>query len=216
MSLAASVTLRRRNSIFPALALLSRSKCRASDIVARRWAYKAIPDQRREGDLHASVSCRCVRNSHSRREIATHDARFRGRGHSDRPFRAIPSAGRRTRRTPARTARQGTIGCLRHPDADWGEVVVAFIVGTVNPAELDAHLLERIARFKRPKRYVFVDELPKTATARCSNGNCAPGWRDAHAHVDQPANRNSDTTITKVPARRIGRYQHQFGLSPLH
>ena len=49
------------------------------------------------------------------------------------------------------------------PDADWGEVVVAFIVGTVNPAELDAHLLERVARFKRPKRYVFVDELPKNS-----------------------------------------------------
>ena len=49
------------------------------------------------------------------------------------------------------------------PDPDWGEVVVAFIVGTVVPAELDAHLLERIARFKRPKRYEFVDELPKNS-----------------------------------------------------
>ena len=29
--------------------------------------------------------------------------------------------------------------------------------------ELDAHLLERIARFKRPKRYLFVDELPKNS-----------------------------------------------------
>jgi fatty-acyl-CoA synthase len=49
------------------------------------------------------------------------------------------------------------------PDADWGEVVVAFIVGDVAPAELDAHLLDRIARFKRPKRYEFVDELPKNS-----------------------------------------------------
>lgn len=49
------------------------------------------------------------------------------------------------------------------PDAEWGEAVVAFIVGAVEPADLDAHLLERIARFKRPKRYVFVDELPKNA-----------------------------------------------------
>lgn len=49
------------------------------------------------------------------------------------------------------------------PDSEWGEVVVAFIVGAVEPAALDAHLLERIARFKRPKRYVFVDELPKNA-----------------------------------------------------
>ena len=33
----------------------------------------------------------------------------------------------------------------------------------VDPADLDAHLLERIARFKRPKRYEFVDELPKNS-----------------------------------------------------
>ncbi len=49
------------------------------------------------------------------------------------------------------------------PDAEWGEIVVAFIVGTVEPAALDAHLLQRIARFKRPKRYEFVDELPKNS-----------------------------------------------------
>ena len=50
-----------------------------------------------------------------------------------------------------------------HPTTEWGEVVVAFIVGTATAAELDAHLLERIARFKRPKRYLFVDELPKNS-----------------------------------------------------
>jgi long-chain acyl-CoA synthetase len=53
------------------------------------------------------------------------------------------------------------------PDAEWGEVVVAFVVPrpgmTPSEAALDAHCLERIARFKRPKRYVFVDELPKNA-----------------------------------------------------
>jgi acyl-CoA synthetase (AMP-forming)/AMP-acid ligase II len=49
------------------------------------------------------------------------------------------------------------------PDAEWGEIVVAFIVGTAEPDELDAHLLERIARFKRPKRYLFVDALPKNS-----------------------------------------------------
>jgi acyl-CoA synthetase (AMP-forming)/AMP-acid ligase II len=56
---------------------------------------------------------------------------------------------------------------LGTPDAEGGEVVVvAFIVGTgdpVEPAALDAHLLRRIARFKRPKRYEFVDELPKNS-----------------------------------------------------
>jgi fatty-acyl-CoA synthase len=49
------------------------------------------------------------------------------------------------------------------PDAEWGEVVVAFIVGSAEAGELDAHLLQRIARFKRPKRYLFVDELPKNS-----------------------------------------------------
>ena len=49
------------------------------------------------------------------------------------------------------------------PDPEWGEVVVAFIVGTAVDEALDAHLLDRIARFKRPKRYVFLDELPKNS-----------------------------------------------------
>ncbi len=31
------------------------------------------------------------------------------------------------------------------------------------PLHLDAHLLERIARFKRPKRYEFIDALPKNS-----------------------------------------------------
>ena len=48
---------------------------------------------------------------------------------------------------------------------EWGEEVVAFVVtgseAGVSAAELDAHCRDMIARFKRPKRYVFVDELPK-------------------------------------------------------
>lgn len=54
-------------------------------------------------------------------------------------------------------------GVVGAPDADWGEVVVAFVVGDVDAAALDAHLLERIARFKRPKRYEFIDALPKNS-----------------------------------------------------
>lgn len=51
------------------------------------------------------------------------------------------------------------------PDPEWGEVVVAFVVPQpgrdIDTAALDAVCLERIARFKRPKRYVIVDALPK-------------------------------------------------------
>lgn len=51
-------------------------------------------------------------------------------------------------------------------DAEWGEVVVAFVVctdGTAQPSlsELDALCLANIARFKRPKQYHFIDNLPK-------------------------------------------------------
>ncbi len=69
---------------------------------------------------------------------------------------------------------------LRHPalsevsvvgqaDAEWGEIVVAFIVArgaAPESAELDALCLANIARFKRPKRYVVVDALPKNNTGK--------------------------------------------------
>ena len=32
---------------------------------------------------------------------------------------------------------------------------------TVGTEELDAHCIDNIARFKRPKRYLFVESLPK-------------------------------------------------------
>ncbi len=55
-------------------------------------------------------------------------------------------------------------GVVGRTDAEWGEVVVAFIVrapgSVVSAKDLDAHCLEYIARFKRPKEYHFVDELP--------------------------------------------------------
>ena len=51
------------------------------------------------------------------------------------------------------------------PDPEWGEIVVAFVVARpgqrLDEAALDAYCLEHIARFKRPKRYLFVEALPK-------------------------------------------------------
>ena len=50
------------------------------------------------------------------------------------------------------------------PDREWGEVVVAFVVprgAAPRAEELDRVCLERIARFKRPKEYHFVEQLPK-------------------------------------------------------
>ena len=60
---------------------------------------------------------------------------------------------------------------------DWGEEVVACIVvrgegvprgerGRTLEHEFDAWCLGRIARFKRPKAYVFLAELPKNNTGK--------------------------------------------------
>ncbi len=46
-------------------------------------------------------------------------------------------------------------------DPDWGEIVVAFVVGKATAAALDTHCRAHIARFKAPKRYVAVESLPK-------------------------------------------------------
>ena len=56
------------------------------------------------------------------------------------------------------------------PDAEWGEIVLAFVVArpgaAVTAEELDALCLGHIARFKRPKRYAFLEALPKNATGK--------------------------------------------------
>jgi long-chain acyl-CoA synthetase len=53
------------------------------------------------------------------------------------------------------------VSVIGRPDREWGEVVVAYVVGEVDAAELDTLCLNAIARFKRPKDYVFIDALPK-------------------------------------------------------
>ena len=53
------------------------------------------------------------------------------------------------------------VSVIGRPDPEWGEIVVAYVVGAVPRNELDALCLQRIARFKRPRDYVFVPELPK-------------------------------------------------------
>jgi fatty-acyl-CoA synthase len=52
-------------------------------------------------------------------------------------------------------------------DEQWGEVGVAFVVAVpgheVSEAELSSYLSTRIGRYKLPKRYVYLESLPRTA-----------------------------------------------------
>lgn len=54
------------------------------------------------------------------------------------------------------------VSVIGRPHAEWGEIVVAYIAGTADASVLDRACLDRIARFKRPRDYVFVDSLPKS------------------------------------------------------
>jgi acyl-CoA synthetase (AMP-forming)/AMP-acid ligase II len=57
------------------------------------------------------------------------------------------------------------------PDPKWGRVVVAYVVRS-NPSltakEIDAFCLEHpmLAKYKRPRYYCFMDQLPMTATGK--------------------------------------------------
>jgi len=65
-------------------------------------------------------------------------------------------------------------GVVGLPDETWGQVVAAAVVadGDVTEADLNEHCLAHdvLADFKRPRRYVFVDELPRTATGTLVRG----------------------------------------------
>jgi 2-furoate---CoA ligase len=56
------------------------------------------------------------------------------------------------------------------PDDRWGHRVVAYVVaeGGLTAEELDAHCLasETLARFKRPREYRFVEDLPKSPSGK--------------------------------------------------
>jgi len=59
------------------------------------------------------------------------------------------------------------VSVVGKPDDEWGEVTVAFVVLAVGCAAdeyaLNAHCIAEMARFKRPKRYVFIETLPQNA-----------------------------------------------------
>ncbi|HHL20445.1 MAG TPA: long-chain fatty acid--CoA ligase [Aliiroseovarius sp.] len=58
------------------------------------------------------------------------------------------------------------VSVVGRKSAEWGEEVVAFVVPSgeapPTPEELDALCLAQIARYKRPKRYYLLQELPKS------------------------------------------------------
>jgi len=63
------------------------------------------------------------------------------------------------------------VAVVGEPDERWGERVVAFVVpreAGLDAAALERHCLESpdLAPFKRPRRFVFVAEIPRTASGK--------------------------------------------------
>lgn len=55
-------------------------------------------------------------------------------------------------------------------DATWGEIGVAFVVSQARQEDLEGYLAGRLSRYKLPKRYIFVDALPRTPYGKVEKG----------------------------------------------
>jgi acyl-CoA synthetase (AMP-forming)/AMP-acid ligase II len=70
------------------------------------------------------------------------------------------------------------------PHPTWGEKGVACVVarGEARPTaeELAAHLETRLARFKIPKEFVFVESLPRTAYGKVVKGTLREEYLRSH------------------------------------
>jgi long-chain acyl-CoA synthetase len=64
-----------------------------------------------------------------------------------------------------------SVAVIGMPDEEWGEIVAAFIVKedeTLTEQGLDQFCLnsDNLSRFKRPRKYIFVKELPTTSSGK--------------------------------------------------
>jgi long-chain acyl-CoA synthetase len=77
------------------------------------------------------------------------------------------------------------------PDREYGERVTAFVVPpkgrTPDPNELKTYLKERLARFKVPKEYIVVDELPKNNAGKLLKREIKRQWGGKQSGQDDPA-----------------------------
>jgi malonyl-CoA/methylmalonyl-CoA synthetase len=70
------------------------------------------------------------------------------------------------------------------PDREWGERVCAFLVlaDDVSDAELDAWCADRLAPYKRPRRYERVAALPRNALGKVLRGELARALENSVEH----------------------------------
>ncbi len=60
------------------------------------------------------------------------------------------------------------------PSAQWGETVVAFVVGDAAVADLEAWCTERLVGYKRPREWRHVDAIPRNALGKVLRHQLVP------------------------------------------
>ncbi|GAB3053096.1 long-chain-fatty-acid--CoA ligase [Virgibacillus ainsalahensis] len=74
------------------------------------------------------------------------------------------------------------------PDEKWGEVPMAIVVlkegASVNEADIISYCRDSIAHFKAPKRAIFTNELPKTATGKLQKYRLRQMYWDGEKRVN--------------------------------
>jgi 2-furoate---CoA ligase len=76
------------------------------------------------------------------------------------------------------------------PDERWGKIIAAFVKrsGTVDEAALDAHCRAGgLPSHKLPRRYVFVDELPKSPVGKLLRRQLVTGEYISESRAESPA-----------------------------
>jgi 2-furoate---CoA ligase len=72
------------------------------------------------------------------------------------------------------------------PDERWGEIIAAFVIadGELTPEALDSHCRQSgLANFKRPRRYVFLSDLPKSPVGKLLRRKLVAG---EYTEIDTP------------------------------
>lgn len=91
------------------------------------------------------------------------------------------------------------------PDPRWGEVPVAFVVASpgcaISVEELRSRLNGRIARYKLPRDYIFLDALPRNALGKVVRGelrNRAHTGQNSRGLTERPSQRKIPPTARSV------------------
>ena len=106
------------------------------------------------------------------------------------------------------------------PDPTWGESVTAVVVlrrgMTATEAEIIARARDRLAGFKKPKRVIFIDELPKNVSGKILKRELRDRFTDKQLK-EHSVMATVETVKGPIDTNGLGQvlmHEHVFVLSP--